>query len=201
MSFVMHRRKMMLRIETTDGRRSMLPQFGMGLGKKTGLAVVLILANIFIYPPGAFADTIVETVELSMYPFSHSFNISGVGTPYAIKAPYEIRKGPHDYDGALFAPDGFKICLAQLLWKTAFIGSQGTLTATLQGPSDHLAYYAHSQDDGVAATIQFTLVAANDATQACMSPTVNQGAVFQCGKNTSAGEKDCVEKQAGGVVR
>jgi len=69
---------------------------------------------------------------------------------------------------------------------------------SLQGPADHFAYYVAVTGGGniVAGHVSFAAYRSDHMPGDCMQ---SNHVVFECGKQTQAGERDCAAMQPGAV--
>lgn len=103
------------------------------------------------------------------------------------------------FEGALRAPNGYKICRASLLFRSTGIPIPSTFNGTLNDQTRQLLWYADfgSKDpQPLSSIISFDLIAVSDSSTPCM----HDGYVWQCGAG-AGNRQGCNEFQPGGVLR
>jgi hypothetical protein len=149
-----------------------------------GTGVICFLLFSTSVQAQAIPPTTYVYVTFSMYPHGHTIKIAPNSDNLNLRL-IEVPSGNGEYNGALRAPAGYKICT--ITFTDYHIGSQGTLNGGLQDNMQQMSYYAASHDEGVGGQATMYVVALDFNPAGCFK----DGIVWYCGKNTPAGEKDC----------
>jgi hypothetical protein len=103
------------------------------------------------------------------------------------------------FEGALRAPDGYKICKATLWFRSTGIPIPSTFNGTLNDQTRQLLWYADfgtKEPQPLSSIVSFDLVPDSDFSTPCMHDCY----LWQCGAG-AGNRQGCNEFQPGGVLR
>jgi hypothetical protein len=135
---------------------------------------------------------------------SGGLNVNNIDNPTHPKplVPIGEHHSSTDTGGAIRAQSGYKFCKVQLdidVLHGIRESPSSTFTTSLQNNGQQIAYYfahedfAHHPFSNLNAIVNVSSVPRSDDGKECM----HDGALWQCGKNTPAGQRDCGADQPG----